>query len=619
MRNIDSMGEFKMPFFHNSVIYKASRILPKRDKNKFFAVVLLQIIFGLLDLLGVGVIGVLGALAVNGLSSKEPGERVSFVLEMLNIQDFSLQSQAMTLGLLAALLLVGKTIFSVVFTRKILFFLSRKAAQLSGDLIARLFSHSLLTIQSRSMQEIMFSVTNGVSILTVGVLGTSITLISDLSLLIVMFGGLLFVDPKIAISSFLAFVPIGFILFKLMKNRAKTLGDLQSTVGVESSERILEVIGSYREILVKNRRDYYSRIIAKQRLEFANISAELSFFPNISKYVLEITVVFGLLIVSILQFVSNDATRAFAGLTVFLAASTRITPAILRIQQGSVSLKASIGGATKTLQLIELLKNSERIEKVDDNVITEHGSFESSIEISNLAFQYPGNENKTINGANLTIKPGQVVASVGSSGAGKTTLIDLILGVLEPDSGNVQISGVEPLVAISKWPGAISYVPQDVMISNGTVLTNVVLGYPASGEESQSLAWEALEKAHLKEYVENLPDGVNTYIGDRGSRLSGGQRQRLGIARAMYTKPKLLVLDEATSNLDGITEAAISDSINELRGSVTVLMIAHRLSTVKKADLVVYMENGKIMSSGTFDQVRVDVPNFDQQATLMGL
>ncbi len=613
------MGEVKMPFYRDSVIYKASRILPKRDKNKFFAVVLLQIIFGLLDLVGVGVIGVLGALAVNGLSSKEPGERVSFVLEVLNIQDFSLQSQALTLGLLAALLLVGKTIFSVIFTRKILFFLSRKAAQLSGDLIARLFSHSLLTIQSRSMQEIMFSVTNGVSILTVGVLGTSITLISDISLLMVMFGGLLFVDPKIAISSFLAFVPIGFILFQLMKNRARTLGDLQSTVGVESSERILEVIGSYREILVKNRRDYYSRIIAKQRLDFANISAELSFFPSISKYVLEITVVFGLLIVSIFQFVSNDATRAFAGLTVFLAASTRITPAILRIQQGSVSLKASIGGATKTLQLIELLKNSERIEKVDDNVITEHGSFESSIEISNLTFQYPGNENKTINGANLTIKPGQVVAIVGSSGAGKTTLIDLILGVLKAESGNVQISGVEPLVAISKWPGAISYVPQDVMISNGSVLTNVVLGYPASGEESESLAWEALEKAHLKEYVENLPDGLNTYIGDRGSRLSGGQRQRLGIARAMFTKPKLLVLDEATSNLDGMTEAAISDSINELRGSVTVLMIAHRLSTVKKADLVVYMENGKIISSGTFDQVRVDVPNFDQQAKLMGL
>jgi ABC-type multidrug transport system fused ATPase/permease subunit len=601
-----------------TTIGRSARILPPKDQRKILAVVVLQISFGLLDLLGVAVIGVLGALAINGVGSREPGNRVAAGLEFLHINNYSLQTQATILGLVAAGLLICKTCFSIFFTRRILFFLSRKGAELSSNLISKLFSQSLLTVQARSMNEIMYSVTSGVTTITVGVLGTAVTLVADISLLLVMAAGLFILDPMIAISTIVVFVPIGLLLYRLMHQKARNLGILQSKIGIRSSESILEVISSYRETVVRNRRDYYAREIGKQRMEFADISAELSFLPNISKYVLEITVVIGFLVVSALKFVANDATHAVAGLAVFLAASTRIAPAVLRIQQGAISIKSSLGGSAPTLDLIELLGDSPRVPNTNDVVDTIHSGFSSKVELNDVSLTYPTKETPAISNITLEVEEGQIVAIVGPSGAGKTTLIDVLLGVLNPDSGTVLISGLEPLACVSKWPGAVSYVPQDVMISNGTIRSNVSLGYPET-EEHEKLIWEALKVAQLEDFVRTLPGGLDAPVGDRGTKISGGQRQRLGIARAMFTRPMLLVLDEATSSLDGETEANISISVQELRGLVTVVLIAHRLSTVRNADLVVYMDRGQIISTGTFEEVRASVPEFDRQASLMGL
>ena len=190
--------------------------------------------------------------------------------------------------------------------------------------------------------------------------------------------------------------------------------------------------------------------------------------------------------------------------------------------------------------------------------------------------------------------------------------------MLEPDSGYISISGMAASDVAKKWPGALSYVPQDVMISNGSIVSNVKLGFPPDAGTDQ-MVQDALDAAQLSDFINSLPEGWLSKVGDRGTALSGGQRQRLGIARALFTKPKLLVLDEATSALDGETEANISTAIKSLKGEVTVILIAHRLSTIREADQVVYLENGKIISVGTFDEVRSAVPNFDHQASLMGL
>ena len=194
----------------------------------------------------------------------------------------------------------------------------------------------------------------------------------------------------------------------------------------------------------------------------------------------------------------------------------------------------------------------------------------------------------------------------------------MILGVLKPDTGNVEIQGMPPEEAIRTWPGAIGYVPQDVMISNGSIKENVCLGY-STEEVKDADVWNALDLAQLGDFVRKLPDELSTQVGDRGAKLSGGQRQRLGIARALLTRPKLLVLDEATSSLDGETEANISEAIHALKGQVTVLLIAHRLSTVRESDVIHYLSDGDLIKSGTFNELRYLIPEFEKQAQLMGL
>jgi len=602
----------------NHTIIRAAQVLSQSDRKKIIAVIFLQLSFGVLDLIGVGIIGIIGALAITGVQSRDPGNRVSSALNFLQLDGFSLQWQVGILGICAALILIGKTIFTIFFTRKILFFLSRKGADISGQLVSKLFSQSLLSVQVKSMNEMMYSVTTGVSIITVGILGTTVTLVSDISLLVVMSIGLFVIEPGVAFALFVLFSVIGLLLYKFMHKRARYLGIRQAQVGIESGEKVLEVIRSYRETVVRNRRDYYSRVITKQRLDLANVSAEMSFMPNISKYVMEIAVVIGSLVICAVQFILQDAAHAIAVLSIFLAASTRIAPAILRLQQGAISVKSSLGSAAPTLELIESLRDVIRLPATSDEVIHKHDGFIAEIELENLSFTYPGRDEPALSEISLRIEPGQVVALVGPSGAGKTTLVDVILGVLPPSFGYVTIGKLPPLEAIAKFPGALAYVPQDVMISNGSIMDNVAMGFPYSSVNDE-LVVDALRIAQLYEFVNNLENRFDSQVGDRGTKISGGQRQRLGIARAMFTKPHLLVLDEATSSLDGETEANISDSINAMKGNVTVLMIAHRLSTVRNADLVVYLENGSIIATGSFDSVRNQVPDFDRQARLMGL
>jgi ABC-type multidrug transport system fused ATPase/permease subunit len=187
---------------------------------------------------------------------------------------------------------------------------------------------------------------------------------------------------------------------------------------------------------------------------------------------------------------------------------------------------------------------------------------------------------------------------------------------MDPSEGSVSISGVTPKQAIEKWGGAIAYVPQSIAIINGTVRENVTLGYPV-GSELDEYVHEALRLAQLTDVIAQLPDGLDTNVGERGAKLSGGQRQRLGIARALFTNPKLLVLDEATSSLDGQTESDISEAIRSLHGQVTVVLIAHRLSTVRAVDQVLYLSQGRILARGSFEEVRNAVPEFEKQAQLM--
>jgi ABC-type multidrug transport system fused ATPase/permease subunit len=602
----------------NGSIGKSFSVLSKADLKKVLAATLIQITMAILDLIGVAAIGVLGALSVNTLQSRPPGDKIQSLLDFLHLSNLSFESQIQIIGFSAVLILVSRTVVSIIFTRKIIFFLSRRGASISARLVSQLLSQPLLMIRRRTLQETLYALTDGVAVVTVQIIATIVVLASDFALLLVLFLGLLLVDSITALSTFSIFAFIAFILYKTMHVRAQFLGTKNSQLSIKSREKIAEVFETFRESVVRNSQNYYSRNIGKSRLELADTSAEMNFMPYISKYVMETSVVIGSLFLASIQFVLQDASHAVATLAIFLAAGSRIAPAVLRVQQGLVTLKGALGQARPTLDLIDDIGSTRVDNSLVDVLDIDHPGFEAFIQVQNVSMSYPNRDEPVLRNISFRINPGEFVAIVGPSGSGKTTLLDLILGLLVPDSGEVLISNEEPLKCISKWPGALAYVPQDVVIVSGSIAENVDLGFEKSAI-SDELIKNALSLSMLDSLLLQLPEGSQSSVGERGNKLSGGQRQRLGIARALFTKPRILFLDEATSSLDGQTEREITESIISLKGNLTVVTIAHRLSTVRNADKVIYLDKGQIVSIGTFEEVRNQVIDFDNQATLMGL
>jgi ABC-type multidrug transport system fused ATPase/permease subunit len=601
-----------------SSIARSLGILSRNEKKKVTAITLVQVTMGFLDLLGVVAIGLLGALSITNLQSKAPGNRVNKVMEVIHLDALQFQTQVIALGGIASILLVGKTLLSVYFTRKILFYFSYRGAELSSNLISKLLSQPLLMVQARTSQETLYALTTGVSLITLQVLATSVVLVADVSLLLILTLGLFIIDPITATGTSAIFLLVGLCLFLFMHNQANKLGEKSSNLNILSNMKITEVVNSYRESVVRNRRNFYARMIGDIRFDLANTTAELNFMPYVSKYVIETFIIVGGLFLGGIQFYLNDINHAVATLSIFLAAGTRIAPAVLRVQQGAIMIRSSLGQAIPTLNLIESLRNSTPAVASSDKLVLEHKGFNPKIRVKDLYFKYPNQEVNSISEVSMNIEAGSSVAIVGPSGAGKTTLVDLILGVLNPQAGTTLISGHTPQEAISIWPGAIAYVPQDVIIINGTIRENISIGYPIH-EASDSLVMGAIRIANLEEYVLDLPNGLDTNVGESGSKLSGGQRQRLGIARAMFTQPKLLILDESTSSLDAEAESVVNEALVSLKGATTVILIAHRLTAVKNVDQIFYIDSGKIAASGTFEQLRLRLVDFDRQAKLMGL
>ena len=593
-------------------------LFPRKDKIRLSQISFFQLTLGLLDLVGVSLIGVLGAVSVNGVQSRTSGSRVMTALEFLGLSNLTFQWQVGILGCMAAIVLVSRTVISVVFSRKILFYLSRKGAQLTSELTAKVLSQSVADIERIPKQHLIHDLTVGVNSITLGVIGTSMTLLSDISLVVIMSIGLFVVDPILASVLVIYFGLIITSLYLLLHKRALRLGVRESTLIIQGNNQMLEAFNSFREILVSNRRGFYLDSISRTRHQLSENTADLTFMPNISKYVVESAVILGALIMSAIQFKLQDASHAIATLTIFLAGGSRIAPAMMRLQQGAVTIKGSLGAGESTLRLAEEV--NETVVSFDSLTRSDfdHKDFVPEIEFKNVSFSYENSDERTLDSINLFAAPGDLIAIVGPSGAGKSPLADLLIGALSPSAGEVLISRLSPRSAIQKWPGAVSYVPQDVHIYAGSLRENIALGLPED-LIAESQIDTAIRRSQIEAFVESVPEGKNLEMGGNGTRLSGGQKQRIGIARALYTNPKILILDEATSSLDSQLEADITSNLAEMKGACTMVVIAHRLSTVRNADKVLYLDNGKLLASGTFDEVRQKIPNFDAQASLLGL
>jgi len=573
-------------------IVEALGIFDAKDKLKLILFSLIQVLLSFIDLFGIALIGVLVALATTAENSSAPSY-VTMILRLTQIDEFNLQTQVLLIGCLATFLLSLKSLMMVNVLRKNAYFLSRRSAELSKVLISKLLSGSLEDLNGKSIQQSLYAVTEGVSNVTAGVIARCVGLVGDAATLITVLIGLLVLDISIAVASLFIYGSIGLSLYLFQKKSAKKLGEMRSQLSIQSGQEVHEVLGSFREIFVKNRGHFYAEKIGNTRLSFSVSQAKLFMMNIYSKYILESSVTFGALLVAVVQLYFFGGAEAIASLSLFLASGLRLAPAVMRLQYNLIEVRASLAGAEETMQLHRRLASLNLSVKSSQTQSVNYHGFEPSIEFDNVSFTYKTNTLPALSGVTFSLPAGSFCAIIGESGAGKSTLVDTMLGINKQDRGSVLVSGLSPVEAIRTWPGAISYVPQEVQIIRGTIRENIALGYPVD-LFPENMFWKALEVSRLSEFVKNQPLGLDAQVGDRGVNMSGGQRQRLGIARAMLTEPRLLVLDEATSSLDSETESEFVEALQQLVGKVTLVVIAHRLSTIESATVIYQLKQGAL-------------------------
>ena len=602
----------------NYLIYLLS-FLGRKEKQKLIQLTIGQILLSFLDLIGLFLIGLLGALVISGVQSQDPIESVVELLNLLQLNNLSFQAQAASLAILSTGFFVLRTFLSIYFTRKTLYLLSESAAVISNSLLVEFLKKPLSEIQTISTLQVVNAVTHGTVALTIGIIASGVSIISDLAIIFLLTIGLFVINPIIAIGTLILFAIIAIILDTLLRKKAVILGKSNTDLDVKSNLKIIEALQFYRELKVKNKIKEFTREVFDLRLNNAQVIAETRFLPNISKYVIEASVILGALILCSIQFLLQDAINAVSAISVFLAAGSRTAPAVLRLQQSLIQIRVSKGVAHETMYLRDFLENSPNKELNNDKILPNViETFNPSIELRNVSFVYPNAGYPAIDKISLSISKNEYVAIIGASGSGKSTLVDLILGINTPTSGEIYLSETSPNQAFKNWPGKISYVPQKVSLIKGTLRENILIG-ESSRDFPDIQIIESLKNSSLEEMFNQMPLGLDTLIGDGYQNLSGGQTQRIGIARSLLTDPEIIIFDEATSSLDNQTETEITTIIREFKNRKTLIVIAHRLTTILNASKIVYMNKGKIVSSGTLSEIRQSVPQFESDLKNLGI
>ena len=402
------------------------------------------------------------------------------------------------------------------------------------------------------------------------------------------------------------FLGVGIGIATLLQNRVKRLGvEAQQHRGM-LIRSVTEGLGGVKEILVLGRADYFlARLRAALRNVF-RIQRTMQIVQRAIPQLIELTGIFGLIGVTLMLFhLGKDNQAIIATLSVFAVALTRMKGAVRGLMDNFTEVRhnsASLDIVHDGLRNLEPLVNAT---PRSDKPLP----FRQHIELAGLGYRYPGATQDSLRDIHLRIAHGEAIGIVGTSGAGKSTLIDLVLGVLEPQHGHIHVDGRDIRSDLAAWQANLGYVPQALFLIDGSLTENIALGVEPPQVDHAGVA-RAAAAAELGPLLTRLAQGLDTPIGERGIRLSGGERQRIAIARALYHNPDILIMDEATSALDNTTEAAVIEAVAALKGNRTILMVAHRLSTVRRCDRIVFLKNGTIDAIGTFEQLQEQHPEF---------
>lgn len=572
--------------------FKIFTILTKKQKRYCVGLLLAMIIGGVLEAIGIG--AVLPLISIMG----QPDwlERHSKIAQLLSLVGIITHVQLImmcAIGLIVFYLL--KNCYLAWQLRAQINFAMNTQGLFAGELYALYLSKPYLFHLDNNTAILLKNVNNG------ALVTFSYILIPTLQVLTEFITGIVIWLMLVILDSFTAVIVaggLGGILYAVMKAFRKIImdqGEVQNVCMGEMNRWINQGLGSIKETKVLRKENYFIQKFSNVYKQFCNANRELNYLNQLPRLFIESIVVFSLLLLIIWKlFHGQSPMEIVPFLGVLALAAFRVMPCTNRIIMMTNGIKFQMPLFNELYD--EFCEIRERLEQEETQElfpkVVQNLSFYETIQVEHLAFRYPEGQQEIMTDVSFTVPKGSFVGIVGPSGAGKTTFVDILLGLLPPTGGRITVDGVDIQTNIRGWQANLSYVPQSIYLIDGTIKDNVALGI-APEDFDEDLMIRVLKMAELYDFVKELPHGVNTMVGEQGVKLSGGQRQRIGIARALYYKPELLVLDEATSALDNETEKSITDTILKLKGQITIIAVAHRVSTLEACDFKIKFEDGK--------------------------
>lgn len=485
-------------------------------------------------------------------------------------------------------------------------------AEASRELMRRYLAAPFAKHRIRNMSEVYRNISSAVpqtfGQVVLGIMG----LLVDVLTLIAVGSVLVVLSPMVAVFTAVFFSALGWIVQAALKSRHRKIGMTIAETDLDAWNALKPGLDAFRELRLTSSAEHFVEKFGTAKRRRARANRALSLISELPKYVLEVGFVVGICGIAGILFATASPEEALSTLGVFAAAAMRMLPTLNRVVAAVGGIRAGRVGLEILSREVESLSREQIQPEVQVSNIT---SFSGDIVLESVTYTYADAKEPVLSGVSTRIRQGMTTAFVGTSGAGKSTLLDVLLGLLTPVSGTVRCGGKDIFDDLPLWYSTLGVVPQDVFLLDDTLANNIAFGC-SSGEVDFERLTEAVELAQLTSLLQELPDGLETRLGERGVRLSGGQRQRVGIARALYRRPTVLVLDEATSALDNATEKKISETINALSGQMTIIIVAHRLSTVRRADKIVFMSSGRIETEGTFEEVEEANADFSHLVAL---